>query len=1271
VRVTAAEQTQTALLNKWVDEQKAAVRSATARKLTVDVMKPATVQPGAPNDFLLVVKDERERWEARGKLVAEVRAVGATDAVLLSQEIDHKQGDRHALRLPADVWARVKPNTELFLVVAQVDELTKTRTELQDRVRLAGPVFTTLLVTDKPAYRPGERLFFRSLTLDRVTLRPPTREQILKYELFRPDGRPVSGLSATGTTELVRVGPEGKVEPVRAADGQPVRGVGCAEFVLPADLADGDYLLALREQPHPGGFPATVPVPATRLVKVRAGATDAYRKEIGFAREGYAPGEAVEAWAELKFEGKPVSGAAVAGVAVEADGVAVKGVTTTKATGPDGRVRVNFPLPPDVADGDVRLRVTFRTPGGEEAVAERVPVVGRRLVVEFFPECGETLVAGVPCKVYVRTTTPAGQPVPIRGVVTDGRRTLAKVESLNDPAQPGANRGLASFTYTPALGTRVWLKLESPAGSFAPIMTEATIPSAAVALLGGPGAVAARSGFPLPLPQRDGVVMSVPDAVTAPGQPIRVRLHSVGSTRTIVVGAYTRGRLSDTQKVTVEPGQVSEVRLMAGADPGTGGRGGVVRITAFEELEGKEGEAKPDLRPVAERLVFRKPGELLNLALTTTPAANETQAATGVQTLPVAPQFGYTAGAAVNLNITATDENGNPAAAILWAAAVNSGVAPGAKDRLLPTHFLLAGEVKDPDELEYADFLLTDHPKAAEALDLVLGTQGWRRFVEQSPAVVPAAKPGAFVANFPGADVNHLLAHNGQYPVWAEPAPVRDHRKLYETYAPRYEAAVQAVARAKAELTATRADTSDEAAARELGGSAAAARHAAEEKARRAEAAREPVLTFRANVWYGIAGFAALALCCALVSFARPAGRFPLGFSAVGSLGLALFLVVAAGWSDKAQAAAIEQSAREIASGPRAAKEKEAAQPVAPAGGGQNDAKSEAVVAAGNKADTFTGLPEAKSGVKSAPKGGVGSGPPAPGTMNFGPATNPVRPTAPFPPPRIPADGFAKPPPGGYGAGGMMGLGPYAPALAPPKPSGLGATPPAPAPLPGAPMIELSMGGGKGWTPHRSKVLLSEPGRSALRSSGDVFFAEALKKDSEQAAKYAADRARVLTAAMDDVLDRRTRLHPAPSPPVMAVQAPHLPKFTPADVEKLAVQRVRGAVTVTPPLVVREYAAARPSPAPMPGEADSPDTVLWQPVIVLPADGKATLTFHLGDAPGGYQLVVAGHTADGRLGAARDIVRVAPKTLAPGGQGVPGGSVPPVVPVAPGPRPMP
>ena len=58
--------------------------------------------------------------------------------------------------------------------------------------------------------------------------------------------------------------------------------------------------------------------------------------------------------------------------------------------------------------------------------------------------------------------------------------------------------------------------------------------------------------------------------------------------------------------------------------------------------------------------------------------------------------------------------------------------------RAMPTHFLLTSEVRRPEDLEYADFLLGPQAKASEALDLLLGVQGWRRFAEQDPAQVPA-----------------------------------------------------------------------------------------------------------------------------------------------------------------------------------------------------------------------------------------------------------------------------------------------------------------------------------------------------------------------------------------------------------------------------------------------------------------------------------------------------------------------------------------------------
>jgi hypothetical protein len=1351
LKYTVAKQLEVAILDQWTTALKERVQAENDRQLVVDVRKPVTVVPGAPNDFTVVVRDSRPNWQQTGgRLVAEVHAIDASDAVIFRQPLDHqRRGDTHPLRLPAAAWAQVKPDAELFLVVAQVDERTGARTELQEKIKLAGPVFTTLLVTDRPAYRPGDRLFFRSLTLDRTTFKPPAREQILKYELRRPDGGAVPGLNVTGTTDLVRVGDEGVVDPVRTADGQPVRGVGCGEFVLPADLPDGDYTLVLHETPHPGGFPATVPADVTRPVRVRAGLRDNYRKQIGFERRAsYTSGETVDAWAEIRFRDQPAPGVAVTGVAVQIDGTPMAGAECSPETDAAGRARVRFTLPEEVRDGDVRLKVTFRTPHGDESVAERVPVIGTHLTVEFFPECGDAVVAGVPCKMYVRATTKAGRAVDIRGTVTDGRRVVARVESLNDRDQPGANRGLAAFTYAPELGVPVWLKLDAPAGVSAPILPGGPVSNAAVAVLGGAGASAARTGFLLPAPATEGVVMSVLDPITGPGEPFRVQLHSVGRPRTLVVGAYTRGKLSDTQTVAVEPDAPRVVKLMGGPDP----RGGVVRITCFEEPEEQPGLPKPDLKPVAERLVFRKPGEVLNLTIAAAradaapmpdppvpvpapiapvppgaptpapvgPLATAGPGMPGGSTAPVVPMVpgnlgapGVTsvtgvpavppgglgrrvsdpnpaipAGSAVRLSIAATDEKGSPAAAILWAAALNSGAAPGAKDRLMPTHFLLAGEVKNPDDLEYADFLLTDQPKAAEALDLVLGTQGWRRFAEQGAA---AGKPHPAPAD---RELTRLQVQNGQY---TAAVPLRDPAVLNQKYAPLYERAVQAAIKAKADRDAAHESTPDADAIARAASSAETAERTAASLAARAEAARAPVHRFRANVWFAVAGLGVLALGCGAAAVARPRGRFPLGFSTLGAAGLAGFLVIAAGWDDRATAADPE-ARHETGPAPTLAK-KQAAQ--APAGTATTSADSVTAPHPDSGRKLMTGRtaldadaqrkvapaptqPEtavaktAVAGIEGAP-GGKGGGLNNPG-FGLGGAGGPLvkvsPPSAPFPPQALSGNppnlvpGTALPN-GGVGAGGSFG-----PPAAAPSPVGP-LTPMKPLPLPGgAPGVGAMRpgGGGTGWDPHfRDGVSLAdlakaaEPGpatplrESANRADLAVEQAESLNRARDNATKFAKDRASALAAPMRRYFEDGSKSKdgaPAAEPAPAAANGSQFQRF--------AARQLSDTVNVVaPPLVVREYAAPRPAPAPLPG-AEAPDTVLWQPVIVLPADGKATLAFHLGAAPGGYQVVVAGHTADGRLGAVRGFIPVVPaESPAPVAPPVPGAPVPP------GPQPVP
>ena len=765
--------------------------------VAVSVTKPATAQPGAPNEFVVAVDDKDGALKGK-QVAAEVR--DGTGAAVYAQPVAAKGEAR--VRVPAGVWAKLAPGAELKLAVAAVDPQTGAKTDLLEPVRLFGPVYTTLLTTDKAQYRPGERVLFRSITLDRVTLRPPDREQVLRYTLAKPDGAKLAEL--VGTTGVIRM-LDGEAEPVLGPDGQPVRGVGCGAFALPANLADGDYTLSVTELPGRGGVPPAMAHPATRAVKVRAGGPERLAKQVVFGKASYAAGELVEGTVEVTRGGKPVAGAELRATATADDRQPPLVIFRPVTTDIDGKAGFKFLLPKPLARGDARLLITVKADGVEESVGERVPVVGSEVVVEFFPE-GGALVAGVPNRVYVRATTPAGVPVDLRGVVSGPAGEAARVAAPTDPAEAGVNRGLAAFTFTPQAGAAYTLALDGKAGR-----------------------------FPLPKTMADGVALTVAEPVTAPGQPVRVTLAAAGKARTVVVGAYLRGRLADTKRLALTPGTPAEVSL---AIPDA--RGGVVRVTAFEEAAG-------DLVPVAERLVFRKPGEALNLAVDATKPGE--------------------------LTVTGTDEAGKPTAAILWAAVVNAAHVPGPADRSPVTHFLLAGEVRTPDELEHADFLLSDHPKAGAALDLVLGTQGWRRFAEQKPGAGRAAA---------AREVDELLARLGAKPVAAAPPAAAVALAFREKYA----AAARAVEAARKERAAVLARTTGP----ELQAAVAAYDESRKEAAAAgAVAATAAVpLTVAAGLGWGLVGLGAVLGVVLLVR----AVVFPVAVGAVWAAGLGLPLVV-------------------------------------------------------------------------------------------------------------------------------------------------------------------------------------------------------------------------------------------------------------------------------------------------------------------------------------------------------------------------------------------
>ncbi len=109
----------------------------------------------------------------------------------------------------------------------------------------------------------------------------------------------------------------------------------------------------------------------------------------------------------------------------------------------------------------------------------------------------------------------------------------------------------------------------------------------------------------------------------------------------------------------------------------------------------------------------------------------------------------YQPGESVQLQLQALNEKREMAPALALVAVVDASVLKLRDEktaRAMPTHFLLTTEIRDGEDLEHADFLLGDHPKAVQSLDLLLGSQGWRRFAEQDPKRFQQGQPKAKAA---------------------------------------------------------------------------------------------------------------------------------------------------------------------------------------------------------------------------------------------------------------------------------------------------------------------------------------------------------------------------------------------------------------------------------------------------------------------------------------------------------------------------------------------
>jgi uncharacterized protein YfaS (alpha-2-macroglobulin family) len=494
--------------------------------------------------------------------------------------------------------------------------------------------------SDKPIYRVAETVYLRAVILN------------------GEDNTPVTVNNLYGTIKIL--GPKGDTVYESGAYGDDST-IGFS-WVVPDGVAGGEYNAIISS-------PSLGITESERSFDIRAYRAPRLKTQIEFTREGYGPGDQVQATVQVdRAEGGIPSGAKVTVIArVDGEEVFKQDGFVVSDT---GSLQVDFSLPKTIDTGDGTLAFVIEDGGVVETASKTLPILLQNLDITFYPEGGD-LVVDLTSRVYVQAWRPDGKPADISGRIVEfnGKAHGKKVAKLTTE-----HEGRGRFVFTPDSGKSYALVLDSPAGI--------------------------KREFPLPKAKDAGAVIESTVDVYDYDQPITLSVHASENAQAKKVTLYKREQILDSQAVTF-----GEPITLNGKDSE-----GVLIATVWDASG----------QPLAERLIYRKPKFAVIIDIKATTKASSQ---TGTQVFMPA--------STVTLDITSKDENGKPVEAIVGLTVTDDAILSLIDQReqapRLPVMVYLENEVRDMGDAHV--YLDNSNPKAAQAVDLLLATQGWRRFI--------------------------------------------------------------------------------------------------------------------------------------------------------------------------------------------------------------------------------------------------------------------------------------------------------------------------------------------------------------------------------------------------------------------------------------------------------------------------------------------------------------------------------------------------------------
>lgn len=330
---------------------------------------------------------------------------------------------RLAVAMPMNV--ALSAGARLEVLAARRDRFERLEAPLEVR---PAP-WLTHVRTDRTVYRPGETVYFRSVTLTPFAL-SPAQSEFLRFEILDPTARRLGGAVAEGVAES---------------------GVGNGAWTIPGDAAAGDYAVYVH-----GSAGATAGELGARPCRFHVIGEDSPSapRLVGSA-------EATTGTAASSRPPVPAPGES----AKQDDPRSGEPAAVTQSIG--------------AQSGNT---AATESPASGEAPAAASPAARDEWIVRFHPE-GGVVAAGLENRVYFTARTQDGKPAALRGFVVDSEGVeWAVVETVH------AGRG--AFRWTPQPGQRYFLRVVEPPGIDHRYELPAARSDAAIALTTGTGVFA-------------------------------------------------------------------------------------------------------------------------------------------------------------------------------------------------------------------------------------------------------------------------------------------------------------------------------------------------------------------------------------------------------------------------------------------------------------------------------------------------------------------------------------------------------------------------------------------------------------------------------------------------------------------------------------------------------------------------------------------------------------------------------------------------------------